>query len=81
MKLINCADVAALLGMKESWVRDRCRPSTPDEDRIPGMVRLGKKYVKFQDTKVIEWIENGCKPLASAPDTRVKSFSLKKANA
>ena len=59
-RLIDCADVAAMLGLKESWVRDRCRPSTPAEDRIPGMIRLGR-YVKFQAALVEEWIAGGCK--------------------
>ena len=78
-RLINCAEVAAMLGLKESWVRDRCRPSTPEEDRIPGMVRLGRKYVKFQSWVVEEWIAGGCKPLSTEAEARVKSFSLKRA--
>lgn len=77
-RLIDCENVAAMLGVKPSWVRDRCRPSTPEEDRIPGMVRLGR-YVKFQQSVVEEWIANGCRPIAKQADLRVKSFSLKKA--
>jgi predicted DNA-binding transcriptional regulator AlpA len=73
-RLIDCEQVAEMLGLKPSWVRDRCRPSTPEADRIPGMVRLGR-YVKFQLHAVEEWINNGCKPA----EQRVKSIAPRKA--
>ncbi len=72
--LLDVEDVAKLMGVKESWIRDRCRPSTPDEDRIPGQFKIGR-YVKFQAAVVREWIAGGCKSPVAKAGAGVKSRS------
>lgn len=49
-RLLDARDVAELLGVKETWVRDAAR-----EGRIPH-VRIGR-YVRFRLADVQEWIE------------------------
>ena len=53
--LIQAEDVARKLGVKASWVRERCRARTPEADRIPH-IRLGK-YVRFSESAIDEWIK------------------------
>jgi predicted DNA-binding transcriptional regulator AlpA len=68
MKLIDEKELAAKLGVKPSWVKERTRRRCPESQRIP-CIRLGR-YVRFNEAVVEAWLENGCKPLSS----KVKSF-------
>jgi excisionase family DNA binding protein len=60
-RLLTAEEVAAMLQVKVSWVREKTRKRCPVTERIPH-VRLGK-YVRFNEQIVTEWMRNGCRPL------------------
>ncbi len=74
MKLIDEKELAARLGVKASWVRERTRARCPESQRIP-CVRLGR-YVRFNEAVINAWIENGCRPLSENQSGKVKSFPV-----
>jgi excisionase family DNA binding protein len=49
-RLLDVAEVATLLGVKASWVREACR-----DGRLPH-VRVGR-YLRFRLERIYEWIE------------------------
>lgn len=49
-RLHDVAEVADLLGVKQSWVREACR-----DGRLPH-VRIGR-YLRFRLERIYEWIE------------------------
>jgi hypothetical protein len=55
--LIDAAQLAQLLHVPESWVRNRTRSRTPDAERIP-CVHLGR-YVRFEwgSPSLRDWLE------------------------
>lgn len=60
-RLLTVEEVAAMLQVKISWVRERTRERCPVSEQIPH-IRLGK-YVRFNEQVVSEWMRNGCRPL------------------
>lgn len=50
-RLLTASEVAELLSVKESWVRDATR-----DGRLP-CVRLGR-YVRYDDADVRAWVED-----------------------
>jgi hypothetical protein len=49
-KLVNAEDVAAILGVKPSWVREKSRSG-----ELP--VRILGKYRRYSIPEVLEWAE------------------------
>ncbi len=52
-RLLEAKDVAELLNVPESWVREQTR--RPDAEAIPH-IRLGR-YVRFDREAVLAWLE------------------------
>jgi hypothetical protein len=55
-ELINSVELAARWQVPESWVRNRTRPRTPKDERIP-CIRLGR-YVRFEwgSARLAQWL-------------------------
>jgi excisionase family DNA binding protein len=49
-RLLDVEEVAEILGVKKSWVREACR-----DGRLPH-VRVGR-YLRFRLERIYEWIE------------------------
>ena len=64
MKLLTAKEVAEKFGTSESWVLRRTQSRCPEENRIPEdcIVRSGRRYLRFIDVRIDEWIARGCKP-------------------
>jgi hypothetical protein len=56
-ELIDSAELASRWRVPESWIRNRTRARTPQEERIP-CLRLGR-YVRFEwgSPQLAEWLE------------------------
>jgi hypothetical protein len=56
-EVIDSAELAARWQVPESWIRNRTRARTPEEERIP-CLRLGR-YVRFEwgSPRLAEWLE------------------------
>jgi hypothetical protein len=56
-EMIDSPELATRWRVPESWIRNRTRPRTPKEKRIP-CVRLGR-YVRFRwgSTELENWLE------------------------
>jgi excisionase family DNA binding protein len=52
-RLLTATEVAELLAVPESWVREQSR--RPDGDAIPHL-RLGR-YVRFERDAVVGWLD------------------------
>lgn len=55
-EVIDAAELAARWRVPESWVRNRTRARTPEEERIP-CLRFGR-YVRFEwgSPQLAEWL-------------------------
>lgn len=80
MKLLTAKEVGEKFGTSESWVLRRIQSRCPAEQRIPEdcVVRSGRRYVRFLDTKIDEFIASGCKP--ACPNFRQKNAGSKEVN-
>jgi predicted DNA-binding transcriptional regulator AlpA len=69
-RVITAKEVAMKFGVSESWVLDRTRKRCPVERRIPDdcIIRSGRRYIRFIESRIDAWIERGCKP--STPNFR-----------
>ena len=58
--VIDSPEMAARLRLPESWVRNRTRARTPNEERIP-CVRFGR-YVRFLwgSKELEDWLKKHC---------------------
>lgn len=55
--LLTVRDLAKILNTKESGVYDLCK-----EGKIPGVIKLGERRIRFAPTVIERWIETGEMP-------------------
>lgn len=63
MTIIDAKEVAQMLKVKESLVRDRVKPSTPKAHQIPHFALPGpgkRRLVRFHREVLQAWIDASC---------------------
>ncbi len=65
--LLDSGQVCELLGVSPRWLRYAVQGG-----RVPGVVRIGPKALRFDSAKLREWVDGGCLDLRQGAATSGK---------